>query len=182
MSVKIENLKNQHDCTSIRRITVDGGDLPELRKLVVDVMQGGSEPDDGLAEIFDLVVKQSRADGVDVDSQAMGIQTIATRLWIDNNKALYNKLANYFLQPRVEKCKLSKENDVCKYVSPTEHAKDPASPDVYANMDELVRYLSKHPGERSVTFYLFDSLRPHCSFFGFHQGTLTFDLQSQCPK
>ena len=168
MSVQQTQVRSQGGCQNITKVTVDGQDLQELKKLVVDVMKGGPAPDDGLQEIVSDLT--ARAQG----KPAMPVQTVAVKKWIDGNRALYARLAKFQLQATVQDCRTSV--GICKM---TEDKQAPASPDIYLNMVYLLERLQSS-SSASLTYYIYDKSQKHCAFFGLHQGALTFVLNQQC--
>lgn len=186
-SVEMENVPA---CNGIQKVTIDGEELNKLRKLVPEIMTEGDK--DGLAQILDTAKKEARDKGVDTDSQAMALNTIAVKRWIDfrdptgnqTHFALFDPLAAYHLQPHVSQCRINNGNHpACNFSARSARA---ASPDFFTNLSLIQGALKQSKG--SLQFYLIGRITREvgeCAFFGIHEGVValtTQQAQQLCQK
>jgi hypothetical protein len=152
-------------CSNIRKVTVEGSELNDLKSLVVQVLVGDpANQDDGLQDIFQKFHSNGKP--------PMPTQTIAVGKWLSNpdNQELYNRLKKFGLEPRTENCRLKEPAVFCPM---TEKREYPASPDFYLNLIKLAEQLDKPDNKStSLSYYLFDLSMPSCPYFGLHKGVL----------
>ncbi len=194
MSIQFSSveMKNIPACNGIQKVTIDGEELNKLRKLLPEIMVGGNDSNDGLAEIVQAVNEQARDQQVDPASQAMALHTIAVKRWIDfkdltgnqTHFTLFDQLAAYHLQPHVSECRINDgKHPACNFSARSSRA---ASPDLFTNLSLINGALNQ--SRTSLQFYLIGKITREvgaCAFFGIHEGVVALtikDAQKLCQK